>query len=145
MLVAFFFWQSKIAKEEFVMCEIISDSTYGYGTREWERAKGEAVRAIVSKACHNDLPIYYSQLTPKIRSIAFGPHDASFHHLLGQISVEEEAAGRGMLSVLVVTKADGMPGPGFFDLAQRLGRDVRDKVRCWSDETSAVQIGRAHV
>lgn len=125
------------------MCEIISGSTYGYGEREWEYAKAEAVREIISRACRKDLPIYYSDLTRRIQSISFGPHDAGFHHLLGQISVEEAEAGRGMLSVLVVTKENGMPGPGFFDLAQRLGRDVKDKVRCWSDETNAV-LNRCH-
>lgn len=120
------------------MCEIISDSTYGYGEQEWERAKAEAVRAILARACRNELPIYYSDLTHEIRSIPFGAHDSSFHHLLGQISVEEEAAGRGMLSVLVVTREHGMPGHGFFDLAQRLGRGVNDELRCWSEETNLV-------
>ena len=37
------------------------------------------------------------------------------------------AAGRGMLSVIVVHKqGDMQPGPGFFELAQRLGRDTSD-------------------
>ena len=116
------------------MCEIVSDSTYGYDRQNWERAKSEAIRAIVGRA----RPIFYSELTSGIRSIAFDPHDASFHHLLGQISVEEDAAGRGMLSALVVHKDDGMPGPGFFDLARRLGRNVENKERCWADEARLV-------
>ncbi len=116
------------------MCKIVNSETYGYGIEIWEKAKREAVRAIVGEA----RPIWYSDLTTRIRSIRFDPHDFAFHHLLGQISVEEDAAGRGMLSVLIVHKHDGMPGPGFFELAQRLGRDVRDKERCWSDEARLV-------
>ena len=55
--------------------------------------------------------------------------------MLGQISEEEDAAGRGMLSVLVVHKdGDKMPGPGFFTLAKKLGRDISDRDKCWSDE-----------
>lgn len=116
------------------MCEIISGSTYGYDARSWEQAKSEAICAIIRQAG----PISYSELAGHIRSIRFDPHDSSLHHLLGQISVEEDAAGRGMLSVLVVRQSDGMPGQGFFDLAQRLGRDISDRERCWVKETGEV-------
>jgi hypothetical protein len=116
------------------MCEIITDSTYGHQPDVWARAKQEAIRVIVCRAS----TLSYSDLATRIRSITFDPHDRSFHHLLGQISVEEDAAGRGMLSALVVHKDDGMPGEGFFDLAQTLGRDVSDKIRCWSQETLVV-------
>jgi hypothetical protein len=109
---------------------------YGYPLEVWEQAKGEAVRAILAEASRG--PIFYFDLTRRIRSIHFDAHDFAFHHLLGQISVEEDAAGRGMLSVLVVCQEDGMPGTGFFDLAQRMGRDVGDRERCWSDEARVV-------
>ena len=57
--------------------------------------------------------------------------------MLGQISVEEDAAGRGMLSALVVHKhSDGQPGPGFYELADDRGRDTSDKVCCWVEEIS---------
>ena len=118
------------------MCELISDSTYGYPLKVWEQAKKEAIQGILAGASKG--PVSYSTLAKRIRSINFDPHDFAFHHLLGQISVEEDAAGRGMLSVLVVRQEDGMPGAGFFDLAQKMGRDVRDKERCWSDEAGLV-------
>ena len=45
--------------------------------------------------------------------------------MLGEISSEEDAAGRGMLTVLVVHRAGDMqPGPGFFELAKQLGRNT---------------------
>jgi hypothetical protein len=119
------------------MCKIVTGETYGYKLDAWEQAKTEAIRAIIAQA-RRGLPISYSDLTKHIPSIGFDPHDYAFHHLLGEISIEENAAGRGMLSVLVVHKDDGMPGPGFFDLAKDLGRDVTEKERCWSDETALV-------
>jgi hypothetical protein len=118
------------------MCEVISDSTYGYPLNAWEQAKKEAIRAILTESSKG--PVSYSDLAKRIRRINFDPHDYAFPHPLGQISVEEDAAGRGMLTVLVVRQEDGMPGSGFFDLAQRMGRDVRDKERCWSDEAKLV-------
>ena len=42
--------------------------------------------------------------------------------LLGEISCEEDNAGRPMLSALVVTEATGLPGRGFFGLAVDLGK-----------------------
>jgi hypothetical protein len=59
--------------------------------------------------------------------------------MLGEISTESDAQGRGMLTVLVVHgDGDMRPGPGFFQLAKKLGRDVADRDRCWSDELSDV-------
>jgi hypothetical protein len=121
------------------MCAAAEGQTYGYRTEVWERAKAEAIRAIVRRGS----PIFYSDLVTHIHNIAFGPHDSAFHYLLYEISVEENAAGRGMLSALVVRKEDGRPGEGFWDLAQSLGRDVTDRERLWSDETRLV-LGHCH-
>jgi hypothetical protein len=67
------------------------------------------------------------------------PHDPRLFHLLGEISSEEDAAGRGMLTVIVVHKVGDMqPGPGFFELAKLLGRDTTDPLRCWVDELHRV-------
>jgi hypothetical protein len=110
---------------------------YGYETGIWEKAKAEAVREISSRA-KRESTITYSDLTQRISSIAFGPSDYSFHYLLYEISREEEAAGRGLLSALVVRKEDGLPGQGFFDLAREMGRDVADPVRSWAEEVKMV-------
>jgi hypothetical protein len=112
----------------------MSALVYGYEPSLWLKAKKEATCAIVKKRA----PIFYSDLTRRIKSIAFGPHDYAFHALLYEISVEEDAAGRGMLTVLVVRQEDGLPGQGFFDLAEKLGRDVSDRIRCYGEETKVV-------
>ena len=112
----------------------MSALVYGYAPGLWLKAKEEATRAIVQKRS----PIFYSDLTRRIKSIDFGPHESGFHALLGEISVEEDAAGRGMLTVLVVRQEDGLPGQGFFDVAEELGRDVSDKIRFYCEETKVV-------
>jgi hypothetical protein len=115
------------------------NSTFGYDPRVWEAAKQQATDALRLVAKSARQTIAYSDLAKKIRAISFDPRDHSYHSLLGQISVEENAAGRGMLSVLVVHKSgDLKPGPGFFELASHLGRDVADLERCWVNEFRSV-------
>src|SRR5579872_5681904 len=108
----------------------MTTQTYGHNLALWEQAKQEAIRAILIHA--RTRPIFYSELTTHIGSIAFDPHRFDFHELLYQISAEEDAAGRGLISALVVHKHDGMPGQGFFDMAQTLGRDITNKEQCWT-------------
>jgi hypothetical protein len=60
--------------------------------------------------------------------------------MLGEISQESDAQGRGMVTVLVVHKTGDMrPGPGFIDLAKKLDRDVSDIDRCWVEEFKRVR------
>ncbi len=59
--------------------------------------------------------------------------------MLREIAAEENAAGRGMLTALVVYHSGDMqPGPGFFDLAGRLGKNTNDTLRCWIKELKRV-------
>ena len=79
--------------------------------------------------------IPYSDLVEQITSIRLEAHDPLLFHLLGEVTSEEDAAGRGMLTVVVVHKAGDMrPGPGFFELAKDLGRDTSDILECWVKE-----------
>ncbi len=124
--------------EERKMFEKQLDQTYGHKHELWEAAKAEARRVLVERANAEDL-IRYGELSLKITAIRFEPDGHDFHHLLGQLSWESDAAGEGMISVLVCHKeGDQLPGNGFFSLAKELGRDVSDRVRCWSDETKRV-------
>src|SRR5439155_26597534 len=82
--------------------------------------------------------ISYSDLVDQIKTIKLEARDARLAHMLGEISTEEDAAGRGMLTVLVVHKGDVRPGDGFFELAQSLGRDTRDREKFWIAEFNRV-------
>jgi hypothetical protein len=112
--------------------------SYGYTDAQWNAAKEEMRKSLVSRA-RDEGTMHYTELTTKIPSIHFAADDHGLHHMLGEVSEEEDAAGRGMLSVIVVHKeGDQMPGPGFFVLAKKLGRDTSDRVRCWADELTKV-------
>jgi molybdopterin synthase catalytic subunit len=83
--------------------------------------------------------IAYSDLVTRITTVELQAHDSRLFHLLGEISSEEDAAGRGMLTVVVVHKTGDMqPGPGFFELAGLLGRDTSDILKCWVEELHRV-------
>jgi len=83
--------------------------------------------------------ISYSDLVFRIETIRMELDSFALAHMLGEISEEQNAAGRGMLSVIVVHKdGDMQPGPGFFQLAKKLGRDTSDKTTCWVEELRRV-------
>ena len=110
----------------------------GYPEKAWEAARAEARDAMIAVAARRRL-IPYSDLVAEIRSLDLEPQGDHLAHLLGEISTAEHAAGRGMLTVVVVHKhGDQMPGPGFFRLARSLGRDTKDPEAFWIGELEKV-------
>ena len=113
-------------------------NSHGFTDEQWSTAKAE-VMAILSARAKLRGMIPYSELAPKIKAIPLAAHDQRLFHLLGEVSEEEDVAGRGMISVIVVHKTGDMqPGPGFFELASRLGRDTSDILECWIKELKRV-------
>jgi hypothetical protein len=114
-----------------------SSTSFGYPPEKCEAAKNKLNRALWI-AARQWTQLTYTDAVAEIREfLRFDPHDAVFHHMLCQISVEEDAAGRGLLSALVVHKyGNGQPGPGFYELASSLGRDTRDRIRFWIEEVN---------
>lgn len=111
---------------------------YGYLELQWENGKREML-GILRQRASQGRTITYSELSSKLTSIQIGPHDNAMGAILGQISKEEDACGRGMLSVIVVHKeGDQKPGGGFYECAEELGRDVTDRDRMWIDELNRV-------
>jgi len=102
----------------------------------WEQLKGEVRGALINKAKTRGI-ITYGELTNQITTMSFDFEDPSHRDLIGQvlgeITEEEAAAGRGLLSSIVVHKHNDMePGAGFFGLAEHLGYDTKDKTTCWA-------------
>ena len=111
---------------------------YGFLGPDWDAAKAEA-KAILIEVARRKGRIAYSELAGQIHAIQIGAHDPRMFHLLGEISTEEEKAGRGMLTAIVVHKfGDMQPGPGFFELAKSLGKDTSDVLACWVKEFNRV-------
>lgn len=113
-------------------------SKYGYSENQWENGKREMLGILRERASQGGT-IAYGELSSKLTSIKIGPHDNAMGVMLGQISTEEDACGRGMLSVIVVHKqGDKQPGRGFYECAAELGRNVTDRDRMWIDELNRV-------
>jgi hypothetical protein len=115
-------------------------STFGFPQSDWDKATQEARETMIAVAKGAVGTITYGELARRVSSISFPPDAHPFHSLLGEISRSENIEGRGMLSVVVVRKGgDGRPGPGFFKLAQELGRDISDRDRFWAAEFDFVR------
>jgi len=111
---------------------------FGIQEDDWDAAKSEIRDVLAARARVRGM-IPYSELVSKLTTVRLEPDSFALAALLGEVSTEEDAAGRGMLSVIVVHKnGDMQPGSGFFDLASQLGRDTTDIIRRWVDELHAV-------
>lgn len=107
-------------------------------TNDWKLAKQEVTDILIDRAKVRGM-IPYSELVSKIKTMQFEAHDPRLFKLLGEVSEDEDNQGRGMLSVIVVHKhGDMQPGPGFFELANQLGRDTKDILDCWVKELKKV-------
>lgn len=111
---------------------------YGFSGADWDAAKDEAKDVLIDVARRKGR-IAYSELAAQIHAIDIEAHDPRLFHLLGEISIEEHEAGRGMLTAIVVHKSGDMqPGPGFFELAKSLGKDTSIILVCWVNEFNRV-------
>jgi len=112
--------------------------TFGYPVKVWQAAKDQA-RAVLIDCAKKQATIAYSELVAKVAAIDLPPHDPRLDELLGQLSSEEAAAGRGMLSVIVVHKSgDLRPGAGFYACAEQLGLGTSDREKLWVDQLNKV-------
>ena len=114
-------------------------TTHGFDQGDWEAAKRQVKKILVAKAKAGGV-MFYSELVDAIDVIDLEAYDARLSALLAEVSTEEATAGRGILSVIVVSKdGNGRPGRGFYELAERLGRDTFYKEDCWLDEAKKVR------
>lgn len=117
----------------------MSGEQWGYQTEDWELAKDQAKEILYAKARRRSL-IPYGQLFSQITAIQFDTGETGrISAFLEEISCEEYAQGRGMLTALVVHKEGDMkPGPGFFTLAERLDIDIFEIDAAWVGEFNKV-------
>lgn len=86
---------------------------------QWDEAKQQAVQLLTKKAKERDT-ISYSAFVRRIKAVKLDYHgDDRLDQLLDEISLEEDKAGRGLISALVVeATVPYMPSDGFFTLAR---------------------------
>ena len=84
------------------------------------------VRVFLENVAKRQIPITYQQLAKALQILP--PH--SIHRVaeaLERLMEEDAAADRPFIAALVISKArGGLPAPGFFDCARRLGRFAGD-------------------
>lgn len=72
--------------------------------------------------------VHYGELAKMLGIDPDNPHfGAQVGKVLGRISEDEIAAGRPMISAIVVSKDTMLPGHGFFNLGQELRRTQPDE------------------
>jgi hypothetical protein len=76
-------------------------SSYGHPEADWERARTEMRTVLIGVASAPDGFISYAELAARVRTIVFDARDQRLWYMLREISSEENAAGRGMLTAVV--------------------------------------------
>lgn len=116
----------------------MANNAFGFADAVWTQAREEARAAIAARAKVRGM-ITYTELVAAIAAIRLEPRDQRLDELLRELSTEENQAGRGMMTALVVHKTGDMePGPGFFELAERLGATVSNRTTFWIGEVHKV-------
>ena len=101
----------------------------------------ESIRDELVRVARDREITYYSDVGP-LEGLDMGTEIGRIRiaQTLGEISTAECAAGRPMLSSVVVLKETKYPGRGFFDLAQSLGLyDGTDELEYWVRELQRTQ------
>ncbi|KXK21303.1 MAG: hypothetical protein UZ15_CFX003001491 [Chloroflexi bacterium OLB15] len=110
---------------------------YKLTTAEKATAKEEMRAALIDAARKREL-ITYSELCLRIPGVGLYPHSFIFTQLLREVCHEEYAKGHRQLCALVVRKATGMPGGGYFSDTAPLKRDFGDLVAEWRADVEDV-------
>lgn len=112
---------------------------YGFSPENWSALKNEIRSILIHTATSAEQTISYSELAETVESASLKPFSQPLFAVLTELSEEEDAAGRGMLSAVVIRKDRRKPRKsGFIKLAARLGRDVTDVRECWDAEIERV-------
>jgi len=99
----------------------------------------DVATAILLEAAARRETLKYREFSERLRNRGVTVHWRSprMGELLDQVNQRRLARGYGLLSALVVGSANGLPGEGFFGLAERHGR-VGDHRTLWQRERNRV-------
>ena len=99
-------------------------------------ADTEAIYEELRKVAKSGGITHYSDIAPLV---GLNPMAPRIPQILESICRHENQAGRPLLSAIVVSKKNGRPGKGFFDLAKGMGLHNRgDDDRFWVQELQRV-------
>ncbi len=103
---------------------------------EWD-VMVEAMRAELIEFAKQKRIVTYSELA-LLLPVYIHPGSYAFTRLLSRVCSEEEDAGHGLLCALVVSKATGIPGAGFFRGAAERGYDGSNLDEYWHAQLEQV-------
>lgn len=105
-----------------------------------EETAARVVRDALVEVARDGRTITYDELLERAGGDARELLRSQMAAILRRISTEEDAAGRGLLTAVVVRSDTGRPGKGWFDLAAQRGRRdaVTDPERTWEEEVKLV-------
>lgn len=110
---------------------------------DFDKAKEECRKILITRAKQHSFPISYKILSSSLITIVY-PYDDPVMHALAcmvcELSIEEFAQGRPLISAMVVNKDTQRPGRGFFNLARDLGCSVVDEDTFWSNELNRIYL-----
>jgi len=111
---------------------------FGLSDEAWDEAKGQLKDAILAAAWDRRMTSY-GEAARRVTITDLDPHSGLMNHLLGEIFEEECAAGRPALTSIVTHKdGDKEPGPGFCDMARKLGYTFEEPFVFWSSQVQEV-------
>lgn len=110
---------------------------YGYLTETWAAARAEVLSLLIAcaRACQT---ISYSALCGQVAAARLHPYSFALAAMLDEISALNEADGKASLATLVVRKADGRPGPGYFRKSIQPGAPADDLEAYWQEQFARV-------
>jgi len=99
----------------------------------------KAVYDALMDAASRGKPVYYGELAKLMELNMMDEGDRTkLFKLLENITVYEHKEGRPLLSAIVISRANKMPGYGFFKLARRLGVQKQDNTTFFYAEVRKV-------
>ena len=115
-----------------------TDQAVDDGVETLRQAAKEAVRGMVIKAARAHQMVTDKKLREGSPEPVRPYVEKRLGSLLNEIAAEEDEAGRGLLTAVVVRDKVHTPGAAFFALAARRGRDVAEPMKAWKYELSEV-------
>ncbi len=110
---------------------------FGFPLDDWLAAKAEA-KALLRECAAERRTVTYGELCDSLHAIRLFPRSRALLGMLHDVCSEEDAERGVMLASLVVSKATGMPGEGYFAFAAQLGRDISDREAYWRSEVERI-------
>lgn len=120
----------------------MTGTRFGYPLVSWEAAKDE-VKALLRGRARERRTVTYGELCDSVHAIRMFPRSRALLGMLHDVCADEDAERGIMLASLVVSKATGIPGEGYFAFARELGRDTVRRESFWREEVERVYAAYA--